>query len=150
MFSEVQATGCLLCKSLIREFWYLYLRLNCEGPQRNGVKVGQRQAEIWALFVYKCVPNKNQGRWCRHFFLVVSSFHLTKVYVVVRVLVQLVLISDLLASMFSSPGCYRTRYGQVHTFALVFEFCLCKHRNLLYTVVGNRLLVIKILPGLFT
>ena len=34
--------------------------LVCEGLQRKGVKVGQRQAEIIAFFVYKYAPYENQ------------------------------------------------------------------------------------------
>ena len=30
--------------------------------------------------MYKCAPNKNKGRGCRHFFLGLSSSHFTSVY----------------------------------------------------------------------
>ena len=70
--------------------------------------------------------------------------------VVVRVLVQLVLVSDLLASVFSSPGGYGTRYPDRYTLLPWFLNFVFVHINLLYTVVGNRLLVNKTQPGLFT
>ena len=42
--------------------------LVCEGLQRKGVKVGQRQAEIIAFFVYKYAPYENQVKFCTSFF----------------------------------------------------------------------------------